>query len=348
MRHTTVCRTKTLVNSVSIRHRPTPQKILETKTMVLHQLKLSIASLFLGLICFSSCYHDAKSFFVPTAVPAVTANALRGKPGDSVFTTMTTTPTTRQWRCKRQTRSFGMMPTDIELTCITNSISSSSFHLSAVEVFDGSSIIDPVVVSGSFWSTLQRQITSVILGQLIATVVFGILVSFLAPQLSALRDAVLSKFTDSDGGTSRSSNSPATKTFIKADSTARPAPNFGKLLVCLLIDIVGTSSEALPIVGEFTDILTAPVAALILQNLFPGSSRFVFLFEFAEEILPVTDFIPFATICWVVDTFYPESSVADVFQLGTYSGPTVTGAEKAEAFDTSAEIIKSPDKDAKR
>jgi hypothetical protein len=297
--------------------------------MALHQRNLSVASLLLGGICFSRCFHDANGFFIPTTAMAST---FRGMPLDYAFTT-TVTATTHHYNC--QTSRIHVMPIDIDLASFTDSMTSSSFHMSAVEVFDGSSIVNPVVVSSSFWSGLQRQFLSVILGQFIASVVFAILASILAPQLSALRDAVLSKFTNNDSANNNSQM--PTKTFIKADSIVRPAPDFGKLLICLLIDIIGASSEALPIVGEFTDILTAPVAALILQNLYPGSSKFVFLFEFAEEILPLTDFIPFATICWVVDTYYPESSIADVFQLGNYNDSVVNTAEKLESFDTSTE-----------
>lgn len=293
--------------------------------MALHQIKLSVASLLLGVICISRCFHDANGFFVPTTAMA---NTLRGMPIDSAFATTVTAT-------YRQTSRIHVMPIDIDLASFVDSMTSSSFHMSAIEVFDGSSIVDPVVVSSSFWSSLRSQFLSVILGQFIASVVFAILASFLAPQLSALRDTVLSKFTNNDSADNNSQM--PTKPFIRADSIARPAPDFGKLLVCLLIDIIGASSEALPIVGEFTDILTAPAAALILQNLYPGSSKFVFLFEFAEEILPLTDFIPFATICWVVDTYYPESSIADVFQLGNYNGSAVTTAEELDSFDTSVE-----------
>jgi len=164
-----------------------------------------------------------------------------------------------------------MMPIEIDFVSLTDSMTSSSFHLSDVEIFDGSSIVDPVVVSNSFWSNLQTQLLSLILGQFIATVVFAVAAYFLAPQLSKLRDTVLSKITDTI-----SSEDPFKKPFIKAGEVARPEPDLGKLLICLLIDIVGTSSEALPILGEFTDVLTAPAAALLLQNLYPGSSRFVF------------------------------------------------------------------------
>ena len=284
-------------------------------------------------VCFSTCYNDANGFLVPAATER--AMFFRGDPRDSGFASASTTSLRN-----RETKGIHMMPIDMDLASFTDSIASSSLHLSDVAVFDGSSIVDPVVVSNSFWSGLQRQFLSVILGQFIATVVFGIAASFFSSQLSALRDAVLSKFDDG------ASQTPVKKPFIKADSIARPAPDFGKLVICLLIDIVGTSSEALPILGEFTDILTAPAAALLLQNLYPGSSKFVFAFEFAEEILPLTDFIPFATICWVVDTYFPESSVADVFQLGNFSA--VTPEDKADSIDTSGERISDFDNNTKR
>ncbi len=292
--------------------------------IALNPRKFSITSLLLAAICFSTWYDDANGFLVRTTTERVLS--YRGDPRDHSFASTSTT----SFRSSEKKR-IHMMPIDIDLASVTDTIASSSFHLSDVAVFDGTSIVDPVVVSNSFWSGLQRQFLSVILGQFIATVVFGIAASFFSSQLSAIRDALLSKFDD---GTSET---PAKKTFIKADSLPRPAPDFGKLVICLLIDIVGTSSEALPILGEFTDILTAPAAALLLQNLYPGSSKFVFAFEFAEEILPLTDFIPFATICWVVDTYFPGSSVADVFQLGKFSA--VTPADKADSIDTSGERI---------
>ncbi|KAG7342880.1 hypothetical protein IV203_020824 [Nitzschia inconspicua] len=206
--------------------------------------------------------------------------------------------------------------------------------LLSVDVFDGSSIVDPVVVSGSFWSSLQRQVLSVILGQLLAAIVFTIVASFFASQLSGLRDFVVSKFLSDT-----SSTNP--KEFIRADSpeyqrtVARRPPDFGKLLICIAIDLAGSSSELVPILGEFTDILTAPLAATLLQNQF-GGSKAVFFFEFAEEILPFTDIIPFATLCWVIDTYFPESAVAGVFQLGKFRANEQLSRE---AIDVEADTL---------
>ena len=60
----------------------------------------------------------------------------------------------------------------------------------AVEVFDGSTILDPIVVSGVFWSSMKAKILSVIIGQLLATLVFGILAYLLSSQLGNLSDYV--------------------------------------------------------------------------------------------------------------------------------------------------------------
>ena len=64
----------------------------------------------------------------------------------------------------------------------------------AVEVFDGSTIIDPIVVSGVFWSSMKAKILSVIIGQLASSLqhllVFGILAYLLSSQLGNLSDYV--------------------------------------------------------------------------------------------------------------------------------------------------------------
>ena len=164
--------------------------------------------------------------------------------------------------------------------------------LTAVEVFDGSTIVDPVVVSDVFWTSLKSKMLAVVIGQILATIVFVFLASFLASQLSQLGDFV-SKTLFSSSSTTASSE-PETKTFIKATDIVAPPPDFGKLLICLAIDVIGSSSELIPILGEATDVVYAPIAASILRSLY--GSNIVFGLEFAEEILPFTDILPLATI----------------------------------------------------
>lgn len=174
-------------------------------------------------------------------------------------------------------------------------IPDSTSFLTAVEVFDGSSIVDPVVVSNVFWTSLKGKILAVIVGQVLATVVFSILASFAASQISQMGNFV-SKFISSP----ISNNVDSGKTFIKAtditkSNQATATPDFSKLLVCLAIDVVGSSSEVIPILGELTDVIYAPIAATLLRSLY-GGSNVIFALEFAEEILPFTDILPLATL----------------------------------------------------
>jgi hypothetical protein len=71
------------------------------------------------------------------------------------------------------------------------------------------------------------------------------------------------------------------------------------LLFCLVMDIVGYATYSIPFLGELGDIFWAPVSALIFWRTF-GSWKGALggMFNFAEEILPFTDFIPSFTIMW--------------------------------------------------
>ena len=70
-----------------------------------------------------------------------------------------------------------------------------------------------------------------------------------------------------------------------------------KLVLCLVLDAVGCISFSIPLVGEFSDIIWAPIAAMISYKMF-GEKRgkLTALTTFAEEILPFTDIIPSFTI----------------------------------------------------
>ena len=71
------------------------------------------------------------------------------------------------------------------------------------------------------------------------------------------------------------------------------------LVFCVLMDLIGYATYAIPGIGEFGDIIWAPVSALIFYKTFGGwKGAFGGLFNFIEEILPGTDFIPSFTIMW--------------------------------------------------
>ena len=72
------------------------------------------------------------------------------------------------------------------------------------------------------------------------------------------------------------------------------------LLLCILMDIIGSATYAIPGIAEVVDIVWAPISAIIFYKMFGGwKGAFGAVFNFAEEILPVTDIIPTFTIAWV-------------------------------------------------
>ena len=73
------------------------------------------------------------------------------------------------------------------------------------------------------------------------------------------------------------------------------------LLFCILMDIIGYATYSIPVLGEVGDALWAPVSAIIFYISFGGwKGGLGAMFNFVEEILPGTDFIPSFTIMWLV------------------------------------------------
>jgi len=76
----------------------------------------------------------------------------------------------------------------------------------------------------------------------------------------------------------------------------KPPPS---LLFCIFMDAIGCATYVLPGIGEFGDIIWAPISAIIFYKTFGGwKGAFGGVFNFIEEILPGTDFIPSFTIMW--------------------------------------------------
>ncbi len=69
--------------------------------------------------------------------------------------------------------------------------------------------------------------------------------------------------------------------------------------ICIILDLIGCASYLLPFLGEFTDLVWAPVSGIIFYSLF-GRRLGVLggAFSFIEELLPGLDFIPTFTIAW--------------------------------------------------
>jgi len=78
----------------------------------------------------------------------------------------------------------------------------------------------------------------------------------------------------------------------------KPLPS---LALCIAMDFIGYLSFTVPILGEFFDVLWAPVAAIIFNRIFGGKvGIFGGALTFLEELLPFTDFIPSFSIAWFI------------------------------------------------
>ncbi len=65
------------------------------------------------------------------------------------------------------------------------------------------------------------------------------------------------------------------------------------------MDIIGYTSYLIPLIGEFSDVIWAPVSAFIFYKTFGGKKGVIGgVFNFIEEIMPGLDFIPSFTIMW--------------------------------------------------
>ncbi|KFF05948.1 hypothetical protein [Flavobacterium reichenbachii] len=77
-----------------------------------------------------------------------------------------------------------------------------------------------------------------------------------------------------------------------------------KLLLGLLFDAIGMLSFSIPFVGEFGDVIWAPLAGFIMNYMYKGTvGKVAGFFTFLEEILPFTDIIPSFTLTWFY-TYY--------------------------------------------
>ncbi|MCO5723612.1 hypothetical protein [Robiginitalea marina] len=75
---------------------------------------------------------------------------------------------------------------------------------------------------------------------------------------------------------------------------------YKKLVLGLVLDGVGMASLLLPGLGDFLDVLWAPVAAWCMTRLYPGKKgRVAGIIAFVEEIFPGLDLIPTFTLMWV-------------------------------------------------
>ncbi len=71
------------------------------------------------------------------------------------------------------------------------------------------------------------------------------------------------------------------------------------LILGLLFDLIGMLSFSIPFLGEFSDVIWAPISGLLMAWMYKGTRGKVGgVFSFLEEIFPFTDVIPSFTLMW--------------------------------------------------
>ena len=88
------------------------------------------------------------------------------------------------------------------------------------------------------------------------------------------------------------------------------------LIFCILMDVIGYATYAIPGLAEFADILWAPISAVVFMTTFGGwKGALGGVGNFIEEILPGTDFIPSFTIMWFIQNMQKRNTVTAVKTL---------------------------------
>ena len=94
----------------------------------------------------------------------------------------------------------------------------------------------------------------------------------------------------------------------QATSPINSAHKNRDMILGLLFDAMGMASFTIPLVGEFSDVIWAPLAGYLMTWMYKGrAGRVAGVFAFLEEILPFTDIIPSFTLMWMYTYLLPKS-----------------------------------------
>ncbi|SHI73139.1 hypothetical protein SAMN04487911_10529 [Arenibacter nanhaiticus] len=85
------------------------------------------------------------------------------------------------------------------------------------------------------------------------------------------------------------------------------------LFLGLLFDGIGMLSFVIPGIGEFSDIVWAPVSAWLMTRLYKGKiGKVAGVVNFIEEIVPGFDIIPSFTLMWLYTYVFSPSEKKSV------------------------------------
>ncbi len=80
----------------------------------------------------------------------------------------------------------------------------------------------------------------------------------------------------------------------------KQAHKIRNLFLGLALDGIGMLSFVIPGIGEFSDVIWAPLSAWIMTRMYKGKiGQAAGLITFAEELMPGMDIVPTFTIMWL-------------------------------------------------
>ncbi len=73
-----------------------------------------------------------------------------------------------------------------------------------------------------------------------------------------------------------------------------------KLILGIVFDCIGMLSFSIPLIGEFSDVIWAPLAGFLMTWMYKGSvGKVAGGITFLEEAFPFSDVIPTFTLTWI-------------------------------------------------
>lgn len=73
-----------------------------------------------------------------------------------------------------------------------------------------------------------------------------------------------------------------------------------QLFLSILFDAIGMFSFSIPMLGEFSDVIWAPLAGFLMTWMYKGSvGKVAGAIAFIEEAFPFSDVIPTFTLTWM-------------------------------------------------
>lgn len=87
------------------------------------------------------------------------------------------------------------------------------------------------------------------------------------------------------------------------------------LLMSIFFDAIGLLSFTVPMIGEFSDVIWAPISAYLMIKMYKGNlGKIGGGISFIEEILPSLDVLPTFTMIWVYKFIIKERLIKKPFK----------------------------------